>query len=483
MKIAEFLEQNELKTSVKDEMFNITQSIDSAYRFNGTLSVMHELNVLTMLIRNPLFAENYLLSTKEEHFTQAHHKTIINVLHNIIKKTASYQFNYSILANELLQMEEQLSIGDKLIFNSIMNAIYSAETVQMSMLSNNSKEYKYTVNILNSQKRTEELKNVIYENVVKLQNDFVTVEDVNQMIKNLMKVQEIGNIDNKLHSFNMDNIASAYDQMVLQVKSAIECNVIDLQKATNGIERGSLVVPVAQAGVGKSMFLTDWTAKQTKKGNNVLYITLELSEIKIYERIIANWLNKPISEIKNLTKKEFIKLLNKYKKSNNIGELYIYRFNPNQFTVEQLRKTIDNLSMEYELKHGAPLAFDLICVDYLGLMKPSIKGDNSYEELKSISEDLRSVAVDYDCVVCSPSQATRKKDGSSGITLNDIAGSMGIAHTADVVVSLENYNSNDMNGIQNLKMNIIKNRFGECISNITLTTNKKTMTLGVNINE
>jgi len=73
-------------------------------------------------------------------------------------------------------MEEQLSIGDKLIFNSIMNAIYSAETVQMSMLSNNSKEYKYTVNILNSQKRTEELKNVIYENVVKLQNDFVTVE-------------------------------------------------------------------------------------------------------------------------------------------------------------------------------------------------------------------------------------------------------------------------------------------------------------------
>jgi len=78
MKIAEFLEQNELKTSVKDEMFNITQSIDSVYRFNGTLSVMHELNVLTMLIRNPLFAENYLLSTKEEHFTQAHHKTIIN---------------------------------------------------------------------------------------------------------------------------------------------------------------------------------------------------------------------------------------------------------------------------------------------------------------------------------------------------------------------------------------------------------------------
>ena len=101
--------------------------------------------------------------------------------------------------------------------------------------------------------------------------------------------------------------------------------------------------------------------------------------------------------------------MNKYKKSNNIGELYIYRFNPNQFTVEQLRKIIDNLSMEYELKHGIPLAFDLICVDYLGLMKPSIKGDNSYEESKSISEDLRSVAVDYDCVVCSPSQATRKK--------------------------------------------------------------------------
>ena len=288
MKIAEFLEQNELKSSVKEEMFSITQSIDNAYRFNGTLSIMHELNILTMLIRNPLFAEEYLLTTKPEHFTQVHHKTIISVLHDIIKKSASYQFNYSIIANELLALEDELSIGDKLVFNSIMNTIYSSETIQMTMLSNTSKEYKYTVNIMNSQKRTEEMKNVIYENVVKMQNDFVAVEDVNQMIKKLMKVQEIGNVEDKMHSFNMDNIGNAYDLMVSQAKNAIECNIIDLQNATNGIERGSLVVPVAQAGVGKSMFLTDWTAKQTKKGNNVLYITLELSEIKIYERIIAN---------------------------------------------------------------------------------------------------------------------------------------------------------------------------------------------------
>lgn len=486
MKIAEFLEQNELKPSVKEEMFSITQSIDNAYRFNGTLSIMHELNILTMLIRNPLFAEEYLLTTKPEHFTQVHHKTIISVLHDIIKKTASFQFNYSILTNELLALEDELSIGDKLVFNSIMNTIYSSETIQLTMLSNTSKEYKYTVNIMNSQKRTEEMKNIIYENVVKMQNDFVAVEDVNQMIKKLMKVQKIGNVEDKMHYFNMDNIGNAYDMMVSQAKNAIECNIIDLQNATNGIDRGSLVVPVAQAGVGKSMFLTDWTAKQTKKGNNVLYITLELSEIKIYERIIANWLNKPISDFKNMNKKEFMKTLNNFKKKNNIGELFIYRFNPNQFTVEQLRKIIDKLSMDYELKHNIPLSFDLICVDYLGLMKASVKGDNSYEELKSISEDLRSVAVDYDCVVCSPSQATRKKDGSNSITLNDIAGSMGIAHTADVVISLDNNSNNSSNEllvIQNLKMNIIKNRFGECSSNITVTTNKKTMTFGVNIDD
>lgn len=484
MKLAEFLEQNELKNSIKEEMFNITQSIENAYRFNGTLSVMHELNILTMLVRNPIFAEEYLLSTKPEHFTQVHHKTMINVLHDVLKKTASFQFNYSILANELLALEDELSIGDKLVFNSVMNTIYSGETAQISMLSNTSKEYKYSVNILNAQKRTEELKGLIYENVVKLQNDFVATEDINQLIKKLMKVQEIGNTDNKTHCFSMDNLENAYEQMVMQAKSAIECNITELQQTTSGIERGSLVVPVAQAGVGKSMFLTDWTAKQTKKNNNVLYITLELSEIKIYERIIANWLNKPIADIKKLGKKEFIKLLNQYKKSNKVGELFIYRFNPNQFTVEQLRKNIDNLSMEYELKHGFPLEFDLICVDYLGLMKPSTKCENSYEELKSISEDLRSVAVDYDCIVCSPAQATRKKDGSNGITLNDIAGSMGIAHTADVVISLDNTpNSVNINGVENLKMNIIKNRFGECKSNITVTVNKNTMRFGANIDD
>lgn len=472
MKLADVLEQS---LNQEKEVIDVKQSIGNIYKFNGSLSNTQELNILAMLMRNPLFCQDHLHLIQKHHFQQPQHQLLLTIIKECVKTTGNFVMSYHVIANHLLSLEKDMSVTDKLIFNALLNSVYGSDSEQLAFLTPEHKEYIYTVNVLNSIRKSSDVKELIYNTVVQLQDDKLSDDEITRLIKNLLDVQEIGKSNLETHQFNADNADVGFDIMIAQGKNTLSCNIKELQEITGGIERGNLVVPVAPSGVGKSAFLTDWSAKLTKQGKNVLYVSLELSEGKIYERIVSNWLKTPIKELKTLRKNEYLEKFNQFKHANALGELLIYRFNPNSFTVNDLRKLVDDLILNHEVKNNnETLQFDLVCIDYIGLMKSDVKGE-SYEQLKQISEDLRAFANDYNCVVATPAQTVRKQI-QSDITLNDIAGSMGIANTADLVIAYDNVQSESETDY--LKLFVLKNRLGECLEKQYIAIDRNTMTFG-----
>lgn len=216
----------------------------------------------------------------------------------------------------------------------------------------------------------------------------------------------------------------------------------------------SLIVPVAPTGVGKSFFMTDWSAYLLQNGYNVLYVTLELSEEKIAERIDMN--------LMDITKQDLLKLppstfRNKiaHIKSNPIGRIKIKEYVSGVFHANHLRHLLKELKLKENFEP------DIVMVDYLNLMasyREPTKGD-SYSYFKSVSEELRGVAMEYGIIACSPTQTNRDAINQPDFTLSQISESMGVAHTADLMFGL--IQTEEMAKNNQIRIKQLKNRWGD----------------------
>ncbi len=237
----------------------------------------------------------------------------------------------------------------------------------------------------------------------------------------------------------------------------IEFDLEYFNKITKGgLPNKTLNIALAGTGVGKSLFMCHVASSVLLQGRNVLYITLEMAEERIAERIDANLLNVPIQDIANLPKQMFeTKVTNLAKKTQ--GTLIIKEYPTASAHSGHFKSLLNELALKKSFKP------DIIFIDYLNICASSrFKGGNnvnSYTLVKSIAEELRGLAVEFNVPIVSATQTTRSGFGSSDVELTDTSESFGLPATADLMFAL--ISTEDLEGLGQILVKQLKNRYND----------------------
>ena len=237
----------------------------------------------------------------------------------------------------------------------------------------------------------------------------------------------------------------------------IEFDLEYFNKITKGgLPNKTLNIALAGTGVGKSLFMCHVASSVLLQGRNVLYITLEMAEERIAERIDANLLNVPIQDIVDLPKQMFEnKVTNLAKKTQ--GTLIIKEYPTASAHAGHFKSLLNELSLKKSFRP------DIIFIDYLNICASSrYKGNsniNSYTFVKAIAEELRGLAVEFNVPIVSATQTTRSGYGSSDVELTDTSESFGLPATADLMFAL--ISTEDLEGLGQILVKQLKNRYND----------------------
>ena len=261
--------------------------------------------------------------------------------------------------------------------------------------------------------------------------------------------------DNRVGHDYLNDYQERYD-FYNRVETKIPFDLAMFNKITKGgLTNKSLNVALAGTGVGKSLFMCHVASSTLLQGKNVLYITCEMSEEKIAERIDANLLRVPIQDIASLPRKMYESKVNNLMKKTN-GKLIIKEYPTASAHVGHFRSLLSDLSLKKSFKP------DIIFVDYLNIctsqrFKASFV--NSYTLVKGIAEELRGLAVEQGVPVVSATQTTRSGYGSTDIDLTDTSESFGLPATADLMFAL--ISTEELEGLNQIMVKQLKNRYND----------------------
>ena len=222
-----------------------------------------------------------------------------------------------------------------------------------------------------------------------------------------------------------------------------------------GIPNKTLNVALAGTGVGKSLFMCHLASSILLQGKNVLYITLEMSEEKIAERIDANLLNVNIQNLQDLSHNDYESKITRLSKKTQ-GKLIIKEYPTASAHSGHFKSLLSELSLKKSFKP------DIIFVDYLNICASSrFKGTtvNSYTYVKAIAEELRGMAVEHNVAVVTATQTTRSGYGNSDVDLTDTSESFGLPATADFMFAL--ISSDELENLNQIMIKQLKNRYND----------------------
>ena len=231
-----------------------------------------------------------------------------------------------------------------------------------------------------------------------------------------------------------------------------------LNKITKGgLPKKTLNVFLAGTGVGKSLFMCHHAASCLAMNKNVLYITMEMAEEKIAERIDANLMNVAIDQLENLPKNTFATKIQKIV-DKGIGKLIIKEYPTGAAHVGHFRALLNELKLK---KNFAP---DIIMIDYLNICSSSrMKGlgnsINTYSLIKSIAEEMRGLAVEFNVPIVTATQTTRSGFSNTDVELTDTSESFGLPATADFMAAL--ISTEDLEELGQIMIKQLKNRYND----------------------
>jgi replicative DNA helicase len=223
-----------------------------------------------------------------------------------------------------------------------------------------------------------------------------------------------------------------------------------------GLPQKTLNIALAGTGVGKSLFMCHMAASTLMQGKNVLYITMEMAEERIAERIDANLMNITMDDLHNLPKKMFTDRLSKIQKKTN-GKLIIKEYPTASAHSGHFRALLKELALKKSFKP------DIIFIDYLNICSSSrFKGNanvGSYFYIKAIAEELRGLAVETNVPIMSATQTTRGGYSNSDVGLEDTSESFGLPATADLMFAL--ISTEELEQLNQIMVKQLKNRYND----------------------
>ena len=242
-----------------------------------------------------------------------------------------------------------------------------------------------------------------------------------------------------------------------QKEDKIPFDIDLLNKITKGgLPNKTLNIALAGTGVGKSLFMCHVAASSLMQGKNVLYITAEMAEEKIAERIDSNLLNVNIKDLSELPKQMFEKKIDSVAKKTQ-GSLVIKEYPTASAHSGHFKSLLNELKLK---KNFTP---DIIFIDYLNICASSrIRAGanaNSYTLVKSIAEEIRGLAVEFNVPIVSATQTTRSGYGNSDVGITDTSESFGLPATADLMIAL--ISTEELEGLNQIMVKQLKNRYND----------------------
>ena len=255
----------------------------------------------------------------------------------------------------------------------------------------------------------------------------------------------------------IENVSERYD-FYHELEERIPFDLEYFNKITkNGLPNKTLNIALAGTGVGKSLFMCHVAAAALTQGYNVLYITMEMSEERIAERIDANLLDVPIDQLENLSKDMLLNKVSTIASRTN-GKLIIKEYPTGSAHTGHFRALLNELKLK---RNFVP---NIIFIDYLNICASSrMKGMggsiNSYSYIKAIAEEIRGLAVEFDVPIVSATQTTRSGYSNSDVGLEDTSESFGLPATADLMFAL--ISNEELAAAGQIMVKQLKNRYND----------------------
>jgi replicative DNA helicase len=379
---------------------------------------------------------------KDEYFTETDEKTVFNEIKDYFEKYTKTPTAEALLIN--LENNTRLSDSDLVQSKSIVGSIEksSEETPQEWLIDETEKWCKdraIYIAVMDSIEVLDEKSKRSKGDIPELLKDALSVSfDTN------IGHDQLEDADDRWEFYNREEEKLPFD---LEYFNKV---------TKGGLPNKTLNICLAGTGVGKSLFMCHMASANLMMNKNVLYITLEMSEEKIAERIDANVLNIPIQDLADVTKTQFGKKVDKLK-GKTTGKLIIKEYPTASAHVGHFRHLLQELDIKKDFKP------DMIYIDYLNIcashrVKPGA-GANSYTLVKSIAEELRGLAVEFDVPIMSATQTTRSGYGSTDVELTDTSESFGLPATADFMFAL--ISSEELEELDQMVVKQLKNRYND----------------------
>ena len=400
-----------------------------------------ERTALKNLIHNDEYARKVLPFLKEEYFTERFDKILFREIYHFITK-----YN-NLPTKEALSIE----LNNR---KDINETEYKTITDILGTLNKEQIDQKWLVETTEKFCKDRAIHNAILNGIHILdgKDKEHSPEYLPEMLSQALSVS----FDQKIGHDYLTDTKERYD-FYKRKEERLELDLEFFNKITRGgIPSKTLNICLAGTGVGKTMFMTHLASSILLQGKNVLYITLEMAEERIAERMDANLLNVGMSDLEELPYQMYETKINKLQ-SKTTGKLIIKEYPTASAHTGHFKNLLNELALKKSFKP------DILFVDYLNICASArFKAGasvNSYTYIKAIAEELRGLAVEYNIPVFSATQTTRGGFVSSDIGMEDTAESFGLPATADFMFAL--ISTEDLEQKNQILIKQLKNRYND----------------------
>ena len=403
-----------------------------------------EQTILKNLIYNEDYSRRVLPFLKPDYFTDSTEQAVFKIIDEFIR-----EYN-SMPSSEVLGIELSK-------YTKFTETQYNDSLELLKTFEDNKENVADEDWLLNSSEKfcKDQALYIALMNSVELLDEYKGNKDLGEIPKIMQDALSITFDDSVGHDYfeNSDERFEFYHTKEEKVKFDLRM----FNKITKGgLSKKSLNIILAGTGVGKSLFMCHCAAANINNGSNVLYITMEMAEERIAERIDSNLLDVEITDLKMLDKDAYDTKIQS-KRDKTVGNLIIKEYPTAGAHTGHFRHLINELKLK---KSFAP---DIIYVDYLNIcgssrIKPA-NAQNTYTYIKSIAEELRGLAVETNVPIVSATQTTRSGYSNSDVDITDTSESFGLPATADFMVAL--ITSEELEELDQIQVKQLKNRYND----------------------
>ena len=400
-----------------------------------------ERTTLSNLVYNEPYARKVLPFIKPEYFSNRHERVVFEEINKFMEKYGNQPTKEALS----IELDNRKDLNDD-EFKSILTIVETLSDAQVDM--------QWLVDTTEKFCKDKAVYNAILNGIqiIEGKDKEHTAEAIPSILSEALAVAFDQNVG---HDYVEDG-ENRYE-FYHKKEEKLEFDLEYFNKITKGgIPQKTLNIALAGTGVGKSLFMCHMAASTLMQGKNVLYITLEMAEERIAERIDANLMNITMDDLHDLPKKMFTDRLSKIQTKTN-GKLIIKEYPTASAHTGHFRSLLKELALKKSFRP------DVIFIDYLNICSSSrFKGNanvGSYFYIKAIAEELRGLAVENNVPIMSATQTTRGGYANSDVGLEDTSESFGLPATADLMFAL--ISTEELESLNQIMVKQLKNRYND----------------------